>query len=271
MNTIKSFQRISDHRIINRFADRSPFYNDITGLEMHFYALLNSREWMIRSIETPRGIFCIGEMIAGQGHNTINSILFSSIGQILVRMSNTSLINADDLRPYTAPVPVVAPTSEQAISGATIRQMETAYLRTLTRTIRLEDNEEFTTGARISRVRRESIAEFLVKFFKNWNSTRNTIYVDDSTVQTEMNKRRSLGDIFAICRYYYPTCTLKEVAKALYVTLPETITDGFRSSYCSMINKRVFYYDNEEGNGVFDKTTNDETGHPHRWWIEQLN
>lgn len=267
MNTVKSFQRVTDGRILNRFADTSPFYNDITRLELHFWHLLSNRDWIIKSIETPRGIFVLGEIPEGQRNNTIVLFYFNEIGTLITKLSNDVVMHADNLRKLPATTTPVATT----IAGNTLRELETAYIRGIVRPIRIADSTEFTTGNRIARTRRESIEDFLTKFFKNWNENRNTIYTDDNSVQTEMGKRRSLGDIFAICRYYYPTCTLKEVAKALYVTLNETITDGYRSSYCNTINKRVFYYDNTKENGVFDKTTNDETGHPHRWWIEQLN
>jgi hypothetical protein len=108
--------------------------------------------------------------------------------------------------------------------------------------------------------RKESLEEFLVKFFSNWNINRDTIYVDDETVQTEANKRRSLGDIYMICKYYYPNCTIKELLRLLYVHLPdnEGLDDGFRSSLCRRIEKRVWYYDNNKGAGLYNDDEKDE-------------
>lgn len=175
---------------------------------------------------------------------------------------------------YVAPLPPrrtpQVPQRTPTNNNNNLAELQVRIIASYTRKIKIGDNTDFRKGVAIAKVRRESIQEFLVKFFTNWNEARNTVYVDDNSIQTEMGKRRSLGDIYMICRYYYPYCTLKEVARLLYVTLPTVITDGFRSSYCNNINKRVWYYDDEDVNGVYDKTTNDEWNHAHRWYLEQL-
>ena len=176
---------------------------------------------------------------------------------------------------YVAPViqttPQQANTTNRNASftvqpNASIVQIETAILNASPIKLKLANNTEVTTGRTISRVRRESIAEFLEKFITSWNLKRATLYANDGTVQTEPDKRRSLGDIFLICRYYYPTCTLKEVANALYNTLPTMITPGFRTSICSTIHKRVWYYDEEQENGVMNSGGGDEFGKTASWW-----
>ena len=115
--------------------------------------------------------------------------------------------------------------------------------------------------------RRESVKEFLIKFFKGtgnmtqgWNNSKNTIYLDNSEVQTESGRRRSLGDIFIVLRYYYPNITLKEVVKLLYVTLPEELrgNNGLRSSYCNQINKRVWYCENNANGNWYNTELPDE-------------
>lgn len=122
----------------------------------------------------------------------------------------------------------------------------------------------------ILKKRRETLKEFLVKFFTEWNLEKDTIFVENREVQTEANKRRSLGDIYMICKYYYPNCTLQDVIKLLYVDLHNEITVGFRTSKCNTINKRVWYYEEESNNGIFDKTSNDEYGHIWSWYINKL-
>ena len=49
-----------------------------------------------------------------------------------------------------------------------------------------------------------TVKEFLINFFTKYNSEHNTIYVVAKTEQTSTNRRRSLGDLFKICQYYYP-------------------------------------------------------------------
>ncbi len=118
--------------------------------------------------------------------------------------------------------------------------------------------------------RTESLQEFLVRFFTEFNLDKDTIYLDDRSVQTEAGKRRSLGDIYMICKYYFPNVTLKELIQLLYVDLFNEI-DGFRSSYCNTIHKRVWYYSEGNDTEMLNKTQNDEFGKPHRFYIDNLN
>ena len=124
---------------------------------------------------------------------------------------------------------------------------------------------------RLLRARRESPLEFLRKFFigdgEGWNDTRNTIYADEAGgIQTEAGRRRSMGDIFMIMRYYYPTITLREVARLLYADLFATGNTGMRSSNCSQIHKRVWYY--EDGDGRFmEAGQRDEYGNNRQFYL----
>lgn len=120
------------------------------------------------------------------------------------------------------------------------------------------------------RRRRESLQEFLVRFFQEWNLEKNTIYVDDNAVQTAPNKRRSLGDIYMICKYYYPNCTLNEVLNLLYNVVPTVITRGYRTSYCFTINKRVWYYSENSANTVADQAHTDEFGKQYQFYLNNI-
>lgn len=81
----------------------------------------------------------------------------------------------------------------------------------------------------------ENFDTFMSKFAER-NAQNSTIWSDTKICQTTSGRRRSLGDIFMICRYYYPTITLAEVLTQLYAK--------FGSSICSTIHKRVFYIRN---------------------------
>ena len=78
---------------------------------------------------------------------------------------------------------------------------------------------------------------FIKNFIREYNSYYNTYH--DLRFICDKNKRRSLGDIFLICRCYFPTCTLKEVLGYLIELLENGEIYG---SYCSTINKYVFHY-----------------------------
>lgn len=116
----------------------------------------------------------------------------------------------------------------------------------------------------------KTVDEFLVKFFKTYNVEKNTIYVDDKQLQTIAERRRSLGDIYKICKYYYPDVSLKEVLSLLYKKLPTMITDGFRTSYCSTINKRVWYYSAGDDNAQINQTYKDEYGNLMNWYTDKI-
>jgi len=113
--------------------------------------------------------------------------------------------------------------------------------------------------------RKEPLEDFLVKFFNKWNEERSTLYSTKNEVQTPPGKRRSIGDIYSICKYYYPNCTIREVSDIVYNKLTGKVPN-FRSSLCSMIKKRVFYkglpaqvscfYDTEKKD-EFELTVND--------------
>ena len=85
---------------------------------------------------------------------------------------------------------------------------------------------------------RELDLKTFIKNFVREYSKQHTTYHDMRFI-CDINRRRSLGDIFLICRCYFPTCTLKEVLGYLI----ELLEDGeIYGSYCSTINKYVFHY-----------------------------
>lgn len=119
--------------------------------------------------------------------------------------------------------------------------------------------------------RKESIKEFLIKFITKWNNEKNTIFVNSKEVQTDTGRRRSLGDIFMILRYYYPTITLREVIQLLYVDWITLGDINFRSCYCHTINKRVWYYENKGESTILNKITSDEYGKNYQDYIDALD
>lgn len=86
---------------------------------------------------------------------------------------------------------------------------------------------------------RNSLYDFLWYFFNEYNKRSYTVD-DTNTVQCAFNKRRSLGDIYRICRYYYPDITLEQVLKTL-ISLINSRDIG--ASRCSTIHKYVFHVD----------------------------
>lgn len=202
-------------------------------------------------------LFTIGDYIQD---NKILNEFFVLRDKVILRYDNSpQFISIEDAVKYVAPVAtLVEPT---VIDFSTIEQ---TIIREYNRPIRLE---------KTLRNRRESLLEFLIVFFKDWNNEKRTIYADDLSLQTDIGKRRSLGDIYMICKYYYPRVTLKEVIKMLYVTLPDTFEEegGFRTCKCNAISKRVWHYVEGEDTEVHNIRANDEYGNTYNWYKEQFN
>lgn len=79
---------------------------------------------------------------------------------------------------------------------------------------------------------------FIKRFILCYNLDYLTVRVFDDQIVCGRRKRRSLGDIYLLCRSYYPSCTLEEVLIIL-ITLCEKGT--IFGSYCNQINKYVFH------------------------------
>lgn len=81
---------------------------------------------------------------------------------------------------------------------------------------------------------------FIYNYITTYRILYDTTYAN-GTPQCSANKRRSLGDIFLITRYYYPHITIPDIIEVL-VSLLRTQQIG--ASYCNTIHKYVFHNDN---------------------------
>lgn len=113
----------------------------------------------------------------------------------------------------------------------------------------------------------KSYKDFLSKFLMLYNKQSHT-YFNDNSIQTESGKRRSLGDIYNICKTYYEDITLKRVITELYRLCNNT--QGFRTSYCYLIQKRVFYYDYFANNAILNDNIKDEYGYTIPYYIKRI-
>lgn len=173
-----------------------------------------------------------------------------------------------DIPTTPIPVPVATPAANTTNTNNMLDNLQRIIISSYTRPIRLE---------RTLRVRKETLAVFINKFFTEWNGNnevddeqgeyKNTIYVDNHEVQTDWGRRRSLSDIFMICRYYYPNCTLREVMTVLTTIVGNS---HFRSSWCNTIRKKVWYYDTNAENGVFNTEKQDEYGYTYAQYLQAL-
>lgn len=273
---ITSFKRINDQAIFRRVENGTNSGGYVNGTEVkRLRDFICDGNFVIHSVLRTEGniTFTLLDVLSTPRApitriKIINSeiVLFTDATQF-IRLVNA----AKFVEPVTIPVTTTTPrrgrptNAEIAARNNTITtpfaEVETIINRNNPRAIRIQG---------LLRRRRETLQEFLVRFFQEWNLEKNTIYVDDSTVQTTPNKRRSLGDIYMICKYYYPNCTLNEVLNLLYNVIPTIITRGYRTSYCFTINKRVWYYSTNAGNTVADQAQNDEFGKQYQFYLNNI-
>jgi len=281
---ITSFKRIVDNAIFTKIHvigehQTNPIVYRHGTENKRFYDFLCNGEFVIHSVmrRADNMDFTVGDVLTTPRGPIQNikiiqhDVIFYSNGQS-IRLVNA----AKFVEPVQTPTPIPTtrrgrPTNAEiaarnATTTTTTRgnftEIETTINRNNPRAIRIQG---------LLRRRRETLQEFLIRFFQEWNLEKNTIYVDDSAVQTAPNKRRSLGDIYMICKYYYPNCTLNEVLNLLYNVIPTIITRGYRTSYCFTINKRVWYYSENASNTVADQGQADEFGKNYQYYLTNIN
>jgi hypothetical protein len=223
------------------------------------FTFKRGRSYYIGYAQTPQVL----ETIQIFGNGTLMFNIFNGLRLI----SDTSFISSLSLTPKNFD-PQQRAVTTATINRGTVTQttpantttdnefftrLQTVILTNNPRAIRVQGLLKKTRG---HNSRTETLKEFIVKFFTKWNNDLNTIYVDDSSVQTDPGRRRSLGDLFMIVRYYYPNVTLKELFAVLHDLC--TNTRGFRTSRCSTIHKRVWYFSEGEMNAILIGGSNDE-------------
>jgi len=132
------------------------------------------------------------------------------------------------------------------------------------------DTEQELKPIRLEKTRKRrpgDLSDFLYKFFTDYNEERCTINAKTREEHCDVGRRRSLNDIYRICRYYYD-CTLPEVVRVLHKELLKM--GGFVSSYCHCINKRVYYYDPNRQNEIYDRQRGDQYGLTWEQWNRNI-
>lgn len=113
-----------------------------------------------------------------------------------------------------------------------------------------------------------SLKEFIIKFFQSFNNEFDTIDKETKEVQTPKGRRRSLGDLFLICRYYYKDCELKKVLQIILIDLVNDTSIKFRTSYCYQMQKRAFYIGSSSG--IYNEDQMDEFGYKFYDYVNML-
>lgn len=222
--------------------------------------------------------FTIGDMIQlHSGRKAITNIFFE-LGDPILRCGNgvqdrVRLLNAVKIVPVIKEE-VATKTVKKATTTKKVVKKETNPFQSIEDTIVKSFNGRQIRLEKTLKERKETLKEFLIKYYVDWNKAaiedkKDTIWVDDDTIQTKAGKRRSLGDLYMIAKYYYPNTTLKDLVKILFVDFV-TEFPHYRSSYCWGTSKRMFYYAGTQTTGIYDKEQLDEYGKKWDWYIINL-
>lgn len=233
-----------------------------------------------------RELFTVGDTLI---HNTpiANNLAITAIaivlGEVSISLSNNTITTTktlDQCIKYVAPtITITEPTRRGPGSPKSITASTTnldTELQVIQTTIENSFNGRQIRLSRTLRKRKETLEEFLFKFFTEWNiadseDAKITKWEDTDEEQCLAGRRRSLGDLYMICKYYYPTINLKDVLNVLYVKLPARMNQGWKSCICSEIRKRVWFYSNGQSNNNNQAENNDEHSHTYSWFLNKAN
>lgn len=95
-----------------------------------------------------------------------------------------------------------------------------------------------------------NIDEFLIKFFNNFNNTYRTHETNTNKYICGISRRRSIGDLYLICKNYFPDTNLDDVIISLIKLVN---SDKLGISKCSDIKKYVFVKKNDYTGNYQDK------------------
>lgn len=287
---IKSFKVVESDNLINRHRiytkdERSgnyitPLLNNLpsgTRSLMDFLCLPNV---IINSVERQsintiiRELFTLGDRLDTIG---IIQAIKIELGEVKL-YSSTGFVTLENAIKYIEPM-MVQPEIRRG-PGRPKKVIESTELDLELLTIQKKIETQFGTRViRLSkslRKRKESPEEFLYNFFTKWNilntdDSKVTKFDDDNSTQTDCGKRRSLGDIYMIMKYYYPNINIKDIIILLYRILPNKFgTTGFRTSKCNQIHKRVWYYSRNQTSQVASQDIDDEFGKRYQWYLTKV-
>lgn len=241
--------------------------------EMGIYDFLTYNGIVIKSILIGTVTFTVGDRIIGRATGSrdfiMNSIRINkNVAEIYDGGSNIGWCPLSNYIRYAPPVTVLpsTPSSNNSSQGLVncpeLQQIEDTIIRA--------DHNSKLELQRYIHDPKLSLQDFLINFFKTYNLTYATLYKTGTRagdVQTEARKRRSIGDIFKIVKEYYPSASLADVAKVLYIDLLNF--NGFVGTLkCRQINKRVWW--NNGQYRISDETEQDEYNLTFANWVSLI-
>jgi len=208
-------------------------YVDTNGVKYHLYTFFGKDVCITSILDKHRSkTFSIGDRVnTPQGPKEIISMKVVNYAE-MVNVQFTLLTNnaANTILMFnTTPYVETKPTVEVK---ATIAGQHPEFHTLEQRILKDFDNKTLKFDV-FKRKKTETFEEFIKLFFER-NAEFATVWSNTGYEQTSKGRRRSLGDIFMICKYYYPNISLETIIRWLY----GKDTPGGR--YCGTVDKRVF-------------------------------
>jgi hypothetical protein len=210
----------------------------------------------IKKIKSKTGqLIEINNKIEINGSNPLVTHIISNFSYQKNRLYINGNIDVDTVRLYVEPV------KTEEVKNK-LDKLEDPFFDKIQAKIE-SSREQLWLGKSFSHNKTETLENFVINFIKNYNNNYVTKYIKSGGTQTIASKRRSLGDMFLIVKYYYPVITLRELVSILHTKVSQK---GIASIICATINKRVWW---NYGSSRMDKGT-DEFGYSVNDWRNEL-
>lgn len=113
--------------------------------------------------------------------------------------------------------------------------------------------------------KKDGIITFIRKILTEYSNNHDTIFVKSKKVLSPEGKsRRSLNEIYLLTKYYFPYVKLITVIETLFRSVEKV--NGFRYTYCSQHNRKMFYYSSSRLNWMEPYTT-DQFGNSNTFYL----
>lgn len=256
--------------------ERTGFYTNTHGDQKGIYDFLTSSPVLLKTVkDTERDLtFEIGSVVTTISGNAVRNVvsgLFVVQNRLHLQLNGgTTLVPANQYKYYVEPVTVIPSTTttsnNQELENTTrLQEIEDRILRS--------DHASKLKLDRYVLPNNMTFRAFVVNFLRNSNIAHSTVYVSgtrEGLMQTPTGRRRSIGDIFKICKFYYPNCKLVDLAKILYLEKFENNSDlSFIGTLkCQTIHKRVWW--NNGQHRISHDTDVDEYDMTFANWISEI-
>lgn len=119
-----------------------------------------------------------------------------------------------------------------------------------------------------------TLADFITRILFELN-TEYSSGTSIENIETEPNCYRSIGDMYALTRFYFPECTFEQYCKNFYSKIDLDLGDEgqyYYGQYCNDIQKQVYKQNHNMSKWAtlcrVEDEEEDEYGHSIREWVE---